>query len=242
MDAPLLGRGPGPEHGLAREVDHRVDALQLVGLDDARRGIPQNLVLGHGAGADEAPDGVPAGREEGDELRADQAGRPADRNGERSPLCVVAPVQGEVAARDAVAVGKLTAQLRLHQNRPGGRPEPPGRQRVLDPVDEPTASLLGRLEAVGVVPVRKRSLHLPVAELPSLDHVVVLGHPSERQRPGAQSQNGAVALSDAVDPLQPHRRPRRHEPLERPRPGVPVEYRLGGGVERSREFEGVHRR
>jgi hypothetical protein len=76
----------------------------------------------------------------------------------------------------------------------------------------------------------KRTTHLSVAELLTLDVIKVLGDPFDGSRSVAQAEHGPLPVTDAFKLLQRNREPRRRQPLEGARPAMPSEKVFRGGI------------
>jgi hypothetical protein len=75
------------------------------------------------------------------------------------------------------------------------------RQFVLDTVSQDASAGALRLHFMRVVPAAEGARNLDVPELPSLDVVAMLEHPSDPEWAHVDAQNSAIAVVDSRGPL-----------------------------------------
>ncbi len=166
---------------------------------------------------------VAGGREVVGQVRADETAGAADGDREsrlRAPEGMPFEVGGQARVAKAEHARERLAGLRATHR----VAERAGRQLELDVVDELAAELLGRHEAVRVIPASERPFDLAVRELPPGDVAVVLGDPASPHRSQLDLEHQAGAVFDAGPGAFEHADlvPGRRHPRERPRTKVPV--------------------
>ena len=161
-----------------------------------------------------------AGGQQGFEGRAEYAAGAADEEVERPGAA--AGVQAQVVCQGGVAVGKHPRQLGLDPLvHPPGQEAVAG-QGVVDLVLE-SGAVRGVGEAVGVGPAGKGAAQLHVPEKDTglggqVTRVPAVGHGA-----GVELQNHLAAGFDGAGAGEDRRPlPGRHQPLQGPRPAVPV--------------------
>ena len=208
-------------------MDHRVDAGEQVRVGVV--GIPLAFVAALCGAADQRDDAMAAGAQKRGQRRTDQSRRPGDGDGRRGQTVLGGqPVCGQIVGQLAVPVDEHRAQRR------------PGHRRF-DPVDHPGPVVADVLEFVGVPPphgdsCRQRGQAVAadgVDETPRRVVAVrlVLGDPAQA---AGQREVGSPVLERGGLGDQPHRRPRRRQPVERARPGVPGEHVVARRVDHAR--------
>ena len=216
-------------------MDHRVDPFEPVRVDPRLAEVPEDLPRASPP-PDQGHHRVSSGGQERRQRASDEARGTRHRHALPWPVGVPC-VSLQIAPQQLVAVAQ-------HAYEP--RPDQPGIahgahraewRAVVDPVGHDARRWPIGIEPMEVAPVCERSLHLLVHELPACLILGVARDPAEpdwradpHNRPSAVGQ--AAAALDHLRML-----PGRGQPLERARPLVPREHRIGGEGEPSDALE-----